>query len=55
MFEISTNPNNALWIEIHIQDPNLRMPYCDYEVVRHIHHLMNREREENDKLGLPTK
>jgi hypothetical protein len=38
-FEISQNPNNALWIEIGIQDQNLRMPYADYEVVKHVKYL----------------
>ena len=50
MFSVSENPNNALWIEIHIMDRDLRMPFSDFQIQKHINYLQEVSDQENKGL-----
>lgn len=50
IFSVSENPNNALWIEIHIMDRDLRMPFSDFQIQKHINYLQEVSDEENKGL-----
>ena len=50
VFSVSENPNNALWIEIHIMDRDLRMPFDEKQIEKHVEHLQKVSDEENKDL-----